>query len=345
MNRLHQRGAATLLIVLILLGAMLLVLLAANRGLLLELRISANQVEASAAFEAAEAGIEWAAALLNAPDRLGPDCRAAADGTTSFRERHLRFDGSAIVARSWDRAGVPAPLQPACVPTPAGWSCSCPASGAAVLPDGDAAGFVLQFLAGTRPGTLHLVATGRSTIAAANASHRVVFALQPALPVPPPTALTLRMTTQSADQFFVEHFGLSKQAWSAQPGVAQVDCRGDCGSALRDALGTQLERPLAWVDGELLLQGPLTLGTPERPVLLVASGPVRLRGAVTLHGVLYGSEISWSGVATPLRGALLSEGAAGGDAALDLGRDAALLEILRTRTGTLTRVPGSWRDF
>ena len=190
MNRLHQRGAATLLIVLILLGAMLLVLLAANRGLLLELRMSANQVEASAAFEAAEAGIEWAAALLNAPDRLGPDCRAAADGTTSFRERHLRFDGSAIVARSWDRAGVPAPLQPACVPTPAGWSCSCPASGAAVLPDGDAAGFVLQFLAGTRPGTLQLVATGRSTIAAANASHRVVFALQPALPVPPPTALT-----------------------------------------------------------------------------------------------------------------------------------------------------------
>jgi len=335
MKRRTQRGAATLLVALILLGAMLLVLLGANRSLLLELRMSANQVDAGAAFEAAEAGIEWAAAMLDAPEPLGADCRANDGGADSFRARHLRFVGAAI---------VPQAIAPACVATPTGWSCHGPPAGAATLPDTDGAGFTLQFQAGARAGTVQLVATGRGPNRSTSAQHRVVFALQPALLVPPPTALTQRTPAQTTDAFFAERFGLSKAAWQAQAGVTRVDCRGDCSEALRAALAASGERPLLWIDGEALLQGPLTLGTAERPVVIAASGPVRLHGAVTLHGVLYGSTIDWSGVTTPLRGALLSEGTAGGDGTLALAHDAALLEILRSATGTLQRVPGSWRD-
>ena len=83
-----ERGATTLAVTLMLLAAMLLVLVAANRNLLVELRQSSNQSESTVAFEAAEAGLAWATALLNDATPRGDDCRAAADGT-SFRERHL----------------------------------------------------------------------------------------------------------------------------------------------------------------------------------------------------------------------------------------------------------------
>src|SRR5258706_12074338 len=70
-TRRKARGAATLIVALTLLGGMLLVLVAANRGLLLELRMATNQVRATTAFEAAEAGLEWATAQLNSPEPIG----------------------------------------------------------------------------------------------------------------------------------------------------------------------------------------------------------------------------------------------------------------------------------
>ena len=84
-----QRGAATLAITLALLIGMLVTLLAANRNLLIELRQSSNQAQAAAAFEAAEAGLDWAVAMLNADARIGTDCKPSPLATQSFRERHL----------------------------------------------------------------------------------------------------------------------------------------------------------------------------------------------------------------------------------------------------------------
>ena len=52
------------------------------------------------------------------------------------------------------------PLQAACVRGESGWSCSCPARGAAVVADPDGAatapGFTLQFADGARPGIVLL---------------------------------------------------------------------------------------------------------------------------------------------------------------------------------------------
>ena len=64
-----------------------------------------------------------------------------------------------------------------------------------------------------------------------------------------------------------------------------------------------------------------------------------------LHGVAHAASLAWIGPAATVRGALISEGAAAGDASLDLQRDADVLEALRTRQGSFVRLPGSWRDF
>jgi len=347
--RLKQRGATTLAVTLMLLGAMLLALLAANRNTLLELRQSANQMQSTAAFEAADAGLEWAAALLNSSERIGADCRPSTTATETFRERHLDMSVPALTPRS---------LQPACLHGPNGWSCACPGDAAADLgpatgPDAGAA-FSLRWAAGPQPGVLRVAAVGCSHWAGdcrpggggrdpATAHHEALFALQPALPVSPSAALTVRNTGVEAHDFFVGLFGLSPSAWKRQPAVHRLDCQSDCGAALVAAAARGIT--LVSVPGDLLLQGPMSLGSPRRPMLIVADGVIRLQGPVVLHGVFYGNGLAWSGPAAVVRGALISEGPAAGDSSLDLALDAAVLDALRTRQGSFVRLPGSWRDF
>lgn len=355
--RTAQCGATTVLVVLVLLAATLLVLLGANRTLLLELRMSANQVHAASAFEAAEAGLEWAGALLNSPQHLDADCRSDGSAATSFRDRYLTIGASgAIAGRHWSNAGTPVPLQAACVNDGSAWRCSCPNDAAPAPGAGAGAAFMLQFLAGGRPGVVRVVSTGCNRLAGvcradgtgrpeAHSRIEALLALQPALAVPPATALTLRPATQSAEHFFAAHFGLSKAAWQAQPMVRRLSCSGDCGGAVTAAIGSEVEQPLLWIDGDLALRGPLTLGRADRPVLIVATGSVQIEGAVTLHGVLHAANIGWIAPAGALRGALLSEGGASGGATLDLLHDPGVLAALRTQHGSFVRVPGSWRDF
>ena len=60
-----QRGAAALIVVMLLFFIISLVAAYAGRNLIFEQRTSTNQYRATQAFEAAEAGLEWALAMLN----------------------------------------------------------------------------------------------------------------------------------------------------------------------------------------------------------------------------------------------------------------------------------------
>ena len=177
----------------------------------------------------------------------------------------------------------------------------------------------------------------------ATARHEALFALQPALPVPPSAALTVRSAGIEAHDFFVGFFGLSPSAWKRQPAVHRLDCQSDCSAALAAAAARGIT--LVSIPGDLLLQGPMTLGSPQKPMLIVADGAIRLQGNVVLHGVLYGKGLAWTAPAAVVRGALISEGTAAGDSSLDLAIDPDVLDALRTRQGSFVRLPGSWRDF
>ncbi len=326
----RQRGAVTLAITLALLAAMLITLWAANRNLLLEWRQSLNQAQAAAAFEAAEAGLDWATAMLNDGARIGSDCRPAPLSTQSFREQYLDVSRADF---------TPRPLRLACTRDAAGWHCAC--AGNPAPPAGGDTSFSLRFDAGPTPGRLRVSASGSQRDA--SAQHSALVELQPALPHPPASALSVRAPTESVDSFFVRHFGISKAQWLRQPAVHQLACEGDCGAAL--AVLADQGVTLVALPGDVLLRGPLVLGTPDRPVLIVAGGQVQLQGAVRLHGVVHASGLGWSAPAAIVRGALLSEGTATGDASLDLAREATVLDALQTRHGSFVRLPGSWRDF
>ena len=416
----RQRGAAALVVTMLLFFAMVLVAVFVNRNLVFEQRASANQYRSTQAFEAAEAGLEWAQAQLNNPDRLDAVCAPVNDAAaTSFRARYLSYAKatSAFTPITWNNGGGVTALQPTCVRTSSGWACSCPVNGAPVLsaPTGNnpAPAFTLQFTAGAKPGVVHVTATGCTRLAGAclagstanaDATARVQadLALLGGLRTPPTATLTTRgafdadaatlgvhnpdpdsgiaihagstvaaaqarlstpagaslagavigndlaLAALGTDAFFATFFGLDKAGWRNQPSVARIDCRSGCTSALVAAIASAGNNPMLWVEGDLTLAGPLTLGSPQRPALIVVNGAVRLDGAVLLHGLVYGRSLGWNGTTgsgAAVRGALISEADYLGNGAPELFYDTELLALLKGSSGSFVRVSGSWRDF
>jgi len=154
------------------------------------------------------------------------------------------------------------------------------------------------------------------------------------------------LSARTAGQFFASYFGLDKAAWARQPLVRHLTCSGDCTAAVLALIADDPEPSLVFVDGDLLLAGPAVLGSSARPVAIVVDGAVRLHGDVAIHGVLYGSDMTWNGLGANagIRGALIVDGTYQGDATPQFVYDAAVLARLKS-TGTFTRVSGSWRDF
>ncbi len=416
-----QRGAATLVVTLALLFAMVLVVVYVNRNLVSEQRSAANQARSTQAFEAAEAGLEWAQAQLNGRGRIGADCRPSSDvAATSFRERLLNQNpaDATFAPATWLQGGLPVARQAACVRGAAGWSCSCPVTGAPTLaaPGGStpAPAFLIEFQATGQPGLVRLLSTGcnrlggdcvpgSATSAEATAHVEVALGLVPGLKTSPAAALTAKGSISAgaaaigahhgdtatggialhaggaidaaaarisgpagsvsdevivandaalagldASAFFVSYFGMRPGDWGQQSVVTTLRCAGPCGDALRNAIEPGIVNALIHVDGDLALDGPLVLGTPQRPVAIVVDGVAQLRGAVTVHGVLYSRTLRWdaaSGAGAWVRGAAISEGSYSGNGAPDFVHDTEVLARLKGNTGSFARVNGSWRDF
>src|SRR5205823_3305130 len=91
------------------------------------------------------------------------------------------------------------------------------------------------------------------------------------------------LAAMSDDTFFSAYFGLDKTTWREQQVTARLTCGADCGAAIAGAIADGAT--LVWIDGDLAIDGPLTLGSRDRPIIVAASGAVRLRGGVTVHGV------------------------------------------------------------
>jgi Tfp pilus assembly protein PilX len=127
-HQLRQRGAATLIVVMVLFLVMALLAAYANRSLMFEQRISGSYYRASMAQEMAEGGVEWTVAMLNGTG-INNNCQAVAAGGTRFVNQYLNVSAADRATTSQITA-VPAPLAVDCSSTGTGLVCRCPAPNA-----------------------------------------------------------------------------------------------------------------------------------------------------------------------------------------------------------------------
>lgn len=226
-GRAHERGAATLVVVMVLFFIVALVAAYTSRNLIFEQRTSANQYRSTQAFEAAEAGLEWALAMLNS-GRVDAACQPhplAAD--KSFRDRYLDIDVDTGRVTAPPRAGAE-PRRAACVFDGAGWQCRCPADADPALVDpagpGPFPAFVLRFFdvstdappVAYPPGVVRIESTGCTRLDAAGicatsaasgdgrATVTVLAALKSALVASPTAAVTTHGDLKRVDTATLE---------------------------------------------------------------------------------------------------------------------------------------------
>ena len=131
-GRRHQRGVTTLIVVGVLFFVLSLVAAYTNRSMIFEQRTASNQYRSTLAFEAAEAGVEWALSMLNG-GRIDASCIPSTNvADTSLRQRYLTIDPATgvITPNGTLDADGGSDLWPSCVFDGSDWNCSCPAAGA-----------------------------------------------------------------------------------------------------------------------------------------------------------------------------------------------------------------------
>jgi Tfp pilus assembly protein PilX len=115
----HQRGAAALVVTMLLLFASSIVVFYLNRGLIFEQKTSANQVRSTSAFEVAEAGLEWATGMLNYPFDITTDCSLLSTTNVSYRTKYIQTGATTNVLSTTNTF-------PGCKINGTALTCSCP---------------------------------------------------------------------------------------------------------------------------------------------------------------------------------------------------------------------------
>lgn len=165
----RQRGAATLVVVMVLFLIMALLAAYANRSLLFEQRISANFYRASVSAEASEAAIEWTLAQLNGP-AVDNACKPVVAGGQRFADRYLTISTTdrRITPNAKEKPGVDCAREVG----GDGWNCRCLEAGGAhparaALPGGEQSPSfgIFEMAAGKRGGTFAIRVVGCSTSA------------------------------------------------------------------------------------------------------------------------------------------------------------------------------------
>lgn len=259
----QQRGAAALVVTLLLLFGSSIVAFYLNRGLIFEQKASANQVRSTAAFEMAEAGIEWATGLLNNPLDVNGKCLTpnAASAQVSFRTTYVQ-NGATPNATPSTLGGT---SFPGCKWNGAAFECHCPAAGSTATATSTATpptdlgtalqpGFTVTFSAVSKDGTplgtptypvpnlddeaVLVTATGctaqagaclaSSTDRDATATVSVILKLKPLLRAAPASALTcgLNCNVGGTGNFDVGNYDAATNGITINAGGAVLNAIG-----------------------------------------------------------------------------------------------------------------------
>lgn len=344
-----QRGAATLVITVLLLFSMSLMMLYAARVGVVEQRLAANDTRARAAFAAAQAGLGQALSGLAALDRdtleydaagrtaLAPVAGALANGAEYAVETHNRalvpFEAGLLRLESRGSSGAGDAR-----------SATLLAAFAPLLPNVPPAPLVVR--GGLSPaGRLTLVNLDRPVGAWTGGAYTPGGLLDPRFSEPAPCgpfgicADDARIGALTPEAFFANTFG-------RPPPVLRAATR-PLRCAPCDPAAVPPDARLVWFenDGAPVTIAAGRLGTEEHPVAVIVAGDFAPAGALEIHGLLFVLGDWLAGIAPlTVAGAVVVAGEAAGAGPAELIYDGGALEDLH-RVGRYAVVPGSWIDF
>lgn len=147
-----------------------------------------------------------------------------------------------------------------------------------------------------------------------------------------------RYAQLSPDQYFERWFGADKSF--IRQSAARVVCSGDCSSSVA-TLGSRV----IWLEGNARLSSG-NLGSVTAPVIIIATGPLQLSGSVRITGIVY----SMAPTTTLQLGSGSVDGAVIAENALNVSQGGRLsynsvaLQRAQSTLGRFVPVPGSWSD-
>lgn len=420
----QQRGIGTLTISLILLFCMTLVAFSTSKSLLFEQKTSANQLRATRAFEAAEAGLEWASAMLSDDRGINGSCAAVTtSGALSFADRYAPYTTGTGFAPSAARPGCSMSMASG-VPV---FNCSCPDAGTdpaltsttdptftvrfesvntATVPDGTPdPGSVLVTAYGCTaadsrcvPGSSALsdsfqqlsvilkykpiltdvpggplTTGGNATLGSSAVSIKNIDAATngtlvnsggilnghdfkstttlPGAPVENAMItgdLSLSALSTSQDGMFQSFFGTSVAQYKANPKTTVLTaamCGSNCASAFNAAYAQGAR--FFYLEADLEVHNG-AIGSANEPVSIATSANIKFNGGTNVWGLVYGDsedfDANGSGNGV-LHGALVARNNFSVNGNPDFIYDPDVLKKLQDGTGSILRVPGSWKDF
>lgn len=199
----RQRGAGSLVVVAILLVVLSVAVIFGNKTILFEQKTSTNQYRSTLAFEAADAGLSWATAMLNKQEYINANCATDTSTSVRFKNKYINVDATTGALSPINSGSVVA----ACAYNLTGGAltCNCPAAGTAptaAAPTGSTGytpGFAVALITNSVTGTVDLVSYGcsaviNSTTCSGDAGAKVSITLGQAsgLSTPPASPLTAR---------------------------------------------------------------------------------------------------------------------------------------------------------
>ncbi len=156
------------------------------------------------------------------------------------------------------------------------------------------------------------------------------------------------LNSTSPNDLFSSYFGTNT---SLAQSVANTVINNSSSAFYHDRLDEKTGQ-FIWINqtgGLAILNGDTTVGNSSNPVLLVVNGNNLFFGNVTIYGFLFvmGNNIVALGSNIQINGGFMTTGTISGSGALQINYSPTILNNLQTQQGIqyYAKIPGSWKDF
>lgn len=154
------------------------------------------------------------------------------------------------------------------------------------------------------------------------------------------------LSNMTTSDFFASYFGASaSQVKSSFANYYSNSSNTNYSSTLNGKTGTSI-----WIDqtsGQASITGSTTIGSAANPVIMVVNGDFRISGSIQFYGILYimgdiTSDITGS---VQINGSLISQGNLNFTGSTQITYSSAVLNAARQANKYYAKVGGSWKDF